>query len=178
MRLIEIQTQFFTTDSRTIALLESYADPNNELEISFNPSSVDKSTFFGVVREKHSGIPVVEVVLTLNGDNITIGNIIPGDHPKHDKLVHTSLGTQNNGVDPGLRGVRWLFDKIKVFATTNGYNIQRLNTTSRFTGARAKNNPGPDEFGGPKQFDIDRPLEEAIIYDCTTGELIVKQYSK
>ena len=167
MKLIEIETKFFTTENKTFAILESYANPDAELSIRFKQSENSPTTWYAYVTEKEKDVPVVEVFFSLKPGVVDIGNIMPADHPKHNKLVHTSLGTQYNGVDMGTTSIRWLFKKIKEFAISQGIEVKKISSTSRYTGARAKNNPG-DEFGTPKSFNVDTPVKESIQYDCLT----------
>lgn len=167
MKLIEIDTKFFTTESKTFAVLEAYANPEAELDIRFKQSENSPTTWYAYVTEKETNVPVVEVFFSLKPGVVDIGNIMPAAHPRHNKLVHTSLGTQYNGVDMGPTSIRWLFKKIKEFAISQGVEVKKISSTSRYTGARAKNNPG-DDCGMPKQFDVNAPVKESIHYDCLT----------
>ena len=165
MKLVEIASKLLVAQDRTFAVLESYSDPANELVIKFKQSENNPTTWYAYVTEKSTNIPVVEVFFSLKAGAVDIGNIMPSEHPKHNKLVHTSLGTQYNGVDMGTTSIRWLFKKIKEFAISQGIEVKKISSTSRYTGARAKNNPG-DEFGMPKSFNVDTPVKESIQYDC------------
>jgi hypothetical protein len=170
MKLIEIHTKYFFTDEKALALLESYFNPDNDLTIKYSPSENSKSTWYVNVFETNTNIPVLEVMFTLREGIFDIGNIMPADHPAHTKLVHTSLGVQYNGVDMGTTSVRWLFRKLKEFASTKGFDIKKIVSSTRYTGARAKNNQGADEVGLPKSFNVSAPVKESLTYTFDTDE--------
>lgn len=149
-----------------MCLLEEYSDPENELTIEFIQSPNWRTYYYADVLEKNSNIPVVRVSFTLKNDqNIEIGNIEPNyDHPANNKIVHTSLGTQNNGIDMGFKAICWLKKEIKNFALSQGFDLKTISSTTRYTGARAKNNPGTDDLGMPKNFDVPLLLSQKRMY--------------
>ena len=165
-KLFEIKNKYFYINYECIPLLEVYENPDQELGSTFE--RFDEVGYYSAkVFELSSRDALVGLIFTLRKDgSIDMGNIIPADTPKNNKLVHTSQGTQNNGADIGSLGVRWMIRKIKDFATSAGYNIQKISSKTRYTGARAKNNPGEDDSGLPKNFEVNQTLKEAIIYDC------------
>jgi hypothetical protein len=113
--------------------------------------------------------------LTKNNSQVDIGTIEPFDHPENTKIVHTSLGAYPGGVDMGHSAMKWLLRQLKDFAHTEGFAINKISSTTRSTGARAKNNPGDDGTGMPRHFDVNRPLNESVIYDCVKDEFTVKK---
>lgn len=177
MRLYEIQNKYFFIEHETVCLLESYTNPDHELTIEFEQVPEWPSSFYAVVREVKSKLPVVRVTFTLVANqNIDIGNIEPNSDLSHNKLVHTSFGVQDNGVDMGYVAIKWLYRKIKEFAISKGFNVQTFSSASRYTGARAKNNPGVDDSGLPRNFNVPpTKISEAYIYNCITDELIIKR---
>lgn len=165
------RTQRFFLHESVRMLLEAYTDPDNELSITFETSKVDPRTHYAYVHDASSGDALVQVVVTFDPNNeLNVGNIIP---ITGNKLVHTSMGSQNNGADMGLRAIRWLYRKIKDFASTQGFEFDRITSSTRYTGARAKNNQG-DIDGMPLSFDVSRPIAEVITYLCNEDSITRK----
>ena len=174
MRLHEIENKFFFIDVNSILILESYKNPDQELSITFEQVKDFTGSYYGYVKEKASNNPLVQLVFTLNKSGIVgIGNIIPADHPENNKLVHTSLGIQHNGVDIGTMGIKWIIRQIKEFAKSEGYDVKKIISQTRYTGARAKNNQGSDDYGMPKSFDVDRSIKESMLYNCEDDTYII-----
>lgn len=177
MRISEInkifENKYFFTDIDSVLVLENYTDPETELEVDFRSAAESRTHFYGTVREKSTSNPLVEVVFSLNNktSELDIGNIIPIN--SGGKLVHTSVGTQYNGVDIGNIGIRWILKKIKEFALTRGFVIKKISSITRYTGARAKNNQGTDELGMPRSFDINKTVKECIVYDCINESFVL-----
>ena len=176
MKIVEIDQKHFSTNSFTFDLLESYNDPNNQLDIKFDQSIHNPEVHYGYVNEKNTGENILEIVFTLNDSGvIDVGNLIPNSKLNHNKKVYTSQGEQFNGADMGLTAMRWVKEKIKNYAQSKGFDIKKITTSSRYTGGRAKNNPNlPDDSETIKQFDIDRPFRESITMDFQTGNLTRK----
>lgn len=155
------------------SLLEAYDDPANELEISFREAMVEfgKHYYYGTIREKDSGNTRLIIQFTLDENNrseLDIGNIEPILQPGEEgKPVHSSLTLDNTGIDLGSRGVRWMLKKIKEFVNAEGFNPTKIGSSTRYTGARAKNNPGTDSGGLPKHFDVNKTLRETIVLKST-----------
>lgn len=141
MRLHEIHKKHFTIDSAVISLLEAYANPAQELKIDFTLlfDELDKKFYKAIIREIASGKPLAIVTFSLsaNSDSVDIGNIEPVS--SSGKIVHTSAGAQHNGLDLGIRAVSWLRTQIKDFARTEGFDILHISSSTRYTGARARN---------------------------------------
>ena len=177
MKIVEVERKYFFAGDGTAELLEAYTDPSNELNITFNQSSQNPEVFYGFVNEKSTGLNVVEIVFTLNSQGvIDVGNIIPNTQLGHNKKVFTSQGEQNNGVDIGLTGLRWIKEKIKQYALSKGYDIKKITTSTRYTGARAKNNSNdPNDTASIKQFDISKTFRESITLDFNTGKITKDQ---
>jgi hypothetical protein len=173
MKIVEIDQKYFFAKEGTFELLEAYNDPNNELEISFKQSDQNPEVYYGYVTEKQSKQNVVEIVFTLSNNGvIDLGNVIPNSSLGHDKKVYTSQGAQYNGVDIGIRGLRWIKEKIKNYALSQGFDLKKITTNTRFTGARARNNPNsPEDKNTIKQFDITKPFTESVTLDFATGNI-------
>ena len=168
MKITEIVTQRFFLDENAKHILEAYSDPESELKIEFKSSEVDPRTFYGYVYEIATDSPIIQIVFTFDtSSSVNVGNIIP---VTGTNIVHTSLGTQHDGADMGLIAIRWIFKKIKEFAKLMGFEIRTIKSSTRYTGARAKNNPG-DIDGMPKNFDINQKVTEVFTYDCLTDIL-------
>jgi hypothetical protein len=178
MKLIEIDTKYFYFTEGVVDLLESYSDPVNELNISFNQIHTELGNhYYGAeVRERNTSDMVIHIDFSIYNDNpnaIIVDNIIP-NQSKVDpsKIVHTSIGDQNTGVDMGHVAMKWVFNEIKKFAISSGYDIKKLKSSTRYTGARAKNDPGGSV---PKNFNVDVNIKESIIYSysCNNNELSI-----
>lgn len=178
MLLNEIDTKYFRFHKGVVDLLESYKDPSNELDISFDHVDEDMGKYYykGTVIERSTKDILLRIDISIfesDTNAVIIDNIIP-NQSKIDsvKTVYTSIGQQNTGIDMGHKAMKWIFNKVKEFATSLGFHIKQIKSSSRYTGARAKNNPGGSI---PKSFDVNVNITESIIYSyfCDTGELIV-----
>ena len=163
MKLIEITEKYFSLNPGVEYILEAYTFPETELGISFSVIHKENLTTYykSMVSELHSNKNVLMIYFELNGarPNILImGNIMPLQDVTADKLVHTTLGIQHSGIDMGHTAIRWIYTKIKEFAKIQGFDIKRITSATRYTGARAKNNPGVD--GVTRSFSIDTPATE------------------
>ena len=173
MKICEIENKFFQIDYKCILILEAYANPDQELEITFSKFA-SAGYYSATVEDKSNNDMLITIIFTLNQNGtIDVGNIIPADNPRNNKLVHTSFGNQNNGADIGTTGMRWVMRQIKNYATAEGFIIKKIVSQTRYTGIRAKNNLGEDELGLPKNFDVTRQLKESMSYDCLTDEFII-----
>ena len=173
MKIIEMEQKYFFANEGTFELLESYATPADDLNITFEQSKYNPEVHYGYVNEKITGVNVITIVFTLNGNGvIDIGNIIPNSDLTHNKKVFTSQGVQFNGADVGIKGIRWVKEQIKDYALSKGYILKKMTTSTRYTGARAKNNPsGQQDQETIKQFNIEKPFRESITLDFKTGKL-------
>ena len=184
MKLQEIDTKYFRFYDGTFELLESYKDPINELEISFTQIDRDMGKYYyrGTVIEKSTNDVLLRIDFSIyeSAPNaVVIDNIRPNSSKVDlNKTVHTSAGEQNTGIDMGHAAMRWVFNKVKEFAVSLGFSIKQIKSSTRYTGARAKNNPA---VGDPTNFDVNVNIKEsrkAIVetiysYSCSTGELVV-----
>jgi len=181
MNLFQIDTKYFRFADGTVGLLESYKDPINELEISFKQVLHEFGNYYyeGDVREKVTGDKIIHINFSIyqSAPNaIVIDNIIPNSNKiDPNKVVHTTAGQQNYGIDMGHAAMKWMFNKVKEFSTSLGFDIKQIKSSSRYTGARAKNNPTD---GDPANFNVKVNVREAIVstiysYSCRTGELMV-----
>ena len=176
MRLHEIESKFFFININSILILESYKNPEQELSITFEQVKDIPGHYYAKVIEKSSNRPLVIASFSLSKNgSIDIGNIAPVDHPSNNKIVHTSLGTQYNGVDIVTAGIRWLKRQIKEYAKSKGYDLKNIISQTRYTGARAKNNQGSDEFEMPKTFNVSKQIKESLLYNCADDTFIVSR---
>ena len=173
MKIVEVEQKYFFANEGTFELLESYLNPDLDLQITFEESKQNPEVHYGYVNERKTGNNVITIVFTLNKNGvIDIGNIIPNSELGHHKKVYTSQGEQDNGVDIGVKGIRWVKEKIKDYALSKGYDLQKMTTSTRYTGTRAKNNPNDIlDKDTVKHFDIDRPFRESVTLDFQTGKL-------
>lgn len=145
----------------------------DELKIVFSQRHTEYSTNFyeGIVTEQSTGDAVLYIDFYINDklpNAITVDNIRPSfDKIDQNKIVHTSLGPQTGAADIGMSAIRWLFKEIKNFAISKGYDIKQIVSSTRYTGARAKNNPSNEI----KQFDVNAKLDEYFKYNCDTDIL-------
>ena len=178
MKITEIANKYFFAHSGGALALESYQNPEAELEVKFTltDQEYNKKFYSGIVYDKNTGKKVVKVTFSLTDKNseVDIGTIEPFDDPANTKIVHTSVGSYSGGADMGHTSMKWLLRKLKDFAKTQGFDIKKISSTTRSTGARAKNNPGDDGTGMPKHFDVSKKVNESIIYDCITETFIIK----
>ena len=177
MKIIEIEHKYFFCRAEAVALLEAYTNPATELDIKFRHRASEHSDEFyeAEVFESASNqlLLLINFVLRKKSNAIEIGNIEP--ILSGDKLVHTSIGIQNNGVDMGSSAMRWLLRKLKEFALSKGFKIKHIATSTRYTGARAKNNPGADlDTGLAKNFSTTKTISEALWYNCANDTFEVK----
>lgn len=176
MQLIEIEKKYFNMMEGAVDLIESYANPEMELVAEFEPRLSDKDTFYYKcnITERSTGDVVLflDFFLDRNHPNsVTIDNIYPAPSKVDpNKAVYTTLGQQNTGVDVGHTGIKWIYRKIKDFAANNGFNIKKIVSTNRYTGARAKNNTGTGDE--PGKFNVNMPVKETLIYDCLTDTIV------
>ena len=171
MRLFEIEEKYVNLMGNIVYLLEAYNNPNNQLEVHFNKLHEGNNVFYynGYINEKSTGDKVVLFNFTIGGNILTVDNIQPIESKiATNKIVHTTIGKQQGAVDMGYTAIKWLFNEIRNFARNLGFNIKKIKSTSRYTGARAKNNPS----GKIDNFDVDINLHEQYIYDCETRVLI------
>ena len=163
MRMFEIATKYFILNQTAAIILEAYANPSQELEIKFDliVEEYGKKFYKAVVSEISTAKPLVLIYFSLSESDtgIDIGNVEP--LADSGKTVHTSLGTQNNGVELGTKAVIWLQRQIKSFALSQGFDVKSINTNTRYTGARAANNPGLDPSGDLKSFSTKVGLKES-----------------
>ena len=176
MKIVEIEQKHFSTSSSTFDLLESYDNPANELDIEFGQSKHNPEVHYGYVQEKSTEQNILELVFTLTDSGvIDLGTVIPNSSLNHNKKVYTSQGEQYNGADMGFKSIRWIKEKIKDYALSKGFDIKKITTSARYTGARAKNNPNqPGDTDTIKQFNVSKPFRESITLDFNTGKLIRK----
>lgn len=176
-----MRTHEFTTE-RTLCLfakpgvhfiLESYDNPDDELEIVFKEISHEygKHDYYAYVSEKSTGDIRVRIHFSLDDNDkktLDVGNIEPYlRHNEQGKMVHTSLTSDTSGIDMGRRGVKWMLEKVKEFAQAQGFNPTKIGSSTRYSGARARNNPGQDEYGMPTHFAVDKKLREMFILNVT-----------
>lgn len=146
MKLIEIAQKWFNVDQGAITLLEAYTNPSAELSVKCSP--MDPSDLPGfykaVVKDNSTGTSILAVTFELSKSNpnvISVGNIAPTHDVVPDKVTHTTAGSQFSGLDVGHTAIKWLYSEIKKYAASEGFDIKKLVSTNRYTGARAKNNP-------------------------------------
>lgn len=181
MKINEIENKYFYAHSGGAFILETYKNPEDELLIDFKIAAKEHGKIFcyATVTEKISGEKVVQITFSLskNTQSLDIGTVEPFDNEINNKIYHSSLGTHFGSSEMGYTAIKWVFKKIKEFSLTQGYNIKHISSTTRSTGARAKNNPGDDGTGMPKNFNVSRTLKESIVYNCVTNELTINQAS-
>jgi hypothetical protein len=172
MRLIEISKKYFTLASGTLQLLETYTDPAQQLVIDFQliHQESGKSFYKAVVSDIVTHENLLLIYFDLDSDNpdiLTIANIMP--LKSTGKQVHTTVGTQNTGIDMGNRAIKWIYREIHQFVLKQGYNIKQIVSSNRYTGARAHlNQQNGDNL---QDFDVRVNVREHFVYDCDT-ELI------
>ena len=175
MRLYEIDTKYIKLLDGVVSLLENYTDPHKELSIIFNKRTEDAGTIFyeGIVSEIKTQEPVIYIDFYLmpgQPKSIFVDNVRPSfSKIDPNKTVHTTLGPQHSGVDMGHSAMKWVFGKIKEFALSTGFTIKKIQSSNRYTGARAKNNLSSN--GEIDSFDINTNVREYYIYDCNTDIL-------
>lgn len=174
MNLYEIDTKYIRFMGNLIEVLESYTSPSDELDIEFNEiHSEDGMHYYnGFVSEKESGDKIVLFNFTIgeHTNSLHVDNIQPVQSKiSSSKIMHTTAGSQVGAMDMGYVAVKWLLNKLKEYAISKGYTINRLKSATRFSGARAKNNP--DANGASNNFDVDVALKEYYIYECISGNL-------
>jgi hypothetical protein len=176
MRLVEIKRKYFNMMDGAAVLIEGYTNPESELVAEFEARLSDKDTFYYKcnITEKGTGDVVLFLDFFLDRNNpnsVTIDNIYPAPSKVDPtKVVHTTLGQQNTGVDVGHIGIKWVYRKIKEFAKNNGFDIKKIVSTNRYTGARAKNNPSVGDE--PGKFNVNMPVKETLIYDCASDTIV------
>ena len=188
MNLFEIDTKYFRFGDGAVELLESYKNPSAELEISFDQIDKDMGKYYyrGTVIETSSNDVLLRIdfsIFEASPNAVIIDNIRPNSYKvDSNKIVHTSAGEQNTGIDMGHTAMKWVFNKIKEFATSLGFSIKQIKSSTRYTGARAKNNPSA---GDAANFDVSVNVRESkgrgrgaiaetiYSYSCSTGELSV-----
>jgi len=154
-------------------ILESYTNPEHELTIDFDLRFVEygSSYYQAVVKEKESGKirVVIDFKLDENGHDLDVGNIVSFADSGEEKMVHTSQGNYLGGLDLGHSGVKWMFRKVKEFAQSKGFDVKKITSSTRFTGARAKNNPGEDNLGLPNHFNVGKKIREVVVYESSNN---------
>lgn len=165
-----------------LAMMESYEDPANELNIQLRNVTEEYGYHYyeAIVREKVTSRPklVVTFKLSDNDDEIKVGNIEPILSPdEKGKTLHTSMGSLDGGVDMGNRGVMWLMKQLKHFASTQGFDVSKITSSTRYTGARAFNAGDNDDDDMPKRFDVNKKLRETVVYESSSDKvkLFVKE---
>jgi hypothetical protein len=180
MKLIEIDTKYYRLLEGVKELLEKYSSPSTELNITFKKISTNDDVLYyeGVVKDISSCIDLLRIIFyvsKLNPNAVSIENVYPLTISP-EKLTHTSLGPQQGtGLDMGYTAMKWLFSEVKNFAASLGFKIKQVISSTRFTGARAKNNPNIAGDILPKEFNVDLVLKEMLIYDCDTDTLRVSR---
>ena len=167
MKLIEITQKYFSISPNAVYLFEAYSNPEAELTVKFSEIDKEFSALFykAFVYEQSTGNSVVLVTFQLNSQTpniITIDNINPTQNVETNKLVHTTAGPQISGVDMGHVAIKWLFKSIKEFAKSKGFDIKKIVSSTRYTGARAKNNPSNTNM--PDTFDVNVNVKEEFAY--------------
>ena len=173
MRLYEINTKYFRFSPGTVELFESYNSPSTELIINFTQKHIESGNYYfeGIVTEQATGDEVIFLDFTIYEKyptTIIVDNIRPNlNKIDQNKIVNTTLGPQIGGVDMGYTAIKWVFREIKQFALRIGFDIKNIESSNRYTGARAKNNPS-DKID---HFDVNAKLEEHFNYNCKTEVL-------
>jgi hypothetical protein len=179
MKITEIENKYFFAHTGAALILESYENPDTELKIIFNKTDdeYDKKFYNANVIEQATGKKVIKITFSLSTKNsdLVIGTIEPFDDINQPNTVHTSIGSYQGGVDMGYGAMKWVQRQIKEFAKSEGFDIQQITSSTRGTGARAKNNPGDDGTGMPKNFDVSQPIKESLIYNCITDTFEIKK---
>ena len=169
-----IENKIFFGRPGVYSILESYDNPEQDLTIGFREiaNEFGRRDYYAEIREKDSGVLRVRVHFTLDDNNpnkLDVGNIEPFlKADEKGKMVHTSITSDETGLDLGRRGVAWMKRKLKDFAESQGFHIEKITSATRYTGARAFNNKGSDDFGMPKHFDVNKTLKEIVVYESKT----------
>jgi hypothetical protein len=166
--LIKREKLHFFSKPGVHAILEAYANPEDELEISFREVAAEhgRHYYYATIKEKATDDTRVAIQFTLdeNKKALDIGNIEPFLRPdEQGKMVHTSMSSDETGLDLGHRGVVWALSKIKQFARSEGFEVRQVSSATRYTGARAKDNQGSDESGLPKHFNVKKSIRESVV---------------
>ena len=171
-----IHLRFFSKPGM-LNMMESYDNPSQQLAIKFRnvTSEYGDHYYEAIVREKDTNKPrlVVNFSLSDNDNSIKVGNIEPLLSPdEQGKPIHTSMGSYDGGVDMGSRGVMWLMKQLKQFALSEGFNVSKITSSTRYTGARALNSADADD-DMPKRFNVDKNLRETMVYESYKNKIVI-----
>lgn len=174
MRLIKISRKHFTVGSDTMELLEAYSDPANQLIIQFElvVSAHGVHYYKAIVKEKQTNDAILLVHFDLDENNpnaVRVNSIEPLGIIDPHKTVYTTAGSQHTGADIGHTAIKWLSRQIRQYARLQGFDILQVVSSTRITGARAKNNPSNNDLA--HSFNVAVNVKESIVYDFTTNTI-------
>ena len=174
MKIYEIDRKYFNFLNNSKDLLEAYSNPSTQLDIRFRDMAYESGVHFieAMVSEKDTNEKVIMAHFTLDErepNMVSMNNIYPLKLAS-DKQVHTSLGASSgHGSDMGTSAVRWLMRKVIEYSKTKGFDIKNVISSSRETGARAKNNPSDGDM--PTNFNVAVKLKETLLYNSSNDTL-------
>ena len=151
-------------------LLESFKDPSNELTIKYRIRYDDQTNgklyIEATVIENSNNTPVIEIDFVLGDSNLVISNVVSF---RPEKMMYTSSGMQFGATDMGTSAMRWLYKNILTDAKNRGFDCVKITSSTRYSGARAKNGiqTSPDEL--PTHYAVDQKIRERFIYTLRDG---------
>jgi hypothetical protein len=151
-------------------LLDSYQNPKDELEVQYSVTHKypldDKLYMEATVFEKSTHHKIIRIDYRLGDKNLVISNVISF---RNDKNMYTSNGPQDGAADLGHIAMMWLFRNILSDAKDRGYDNTRITSSTRYSGARAKNGKQTSIYDEPMNYDVAQKIKERFVYSLKDG---------
>lgn len=151
-------------------VLEAYSNPSKELRVDYrvvyDDTAQGKLYMEAMVVDQQTLTPVVKCDYVLGDENLTISNVISF---KDDKSMWTSSGAQGGAADLGHSAVKWLFQNILSDARDRGFDHAKITSSTRYSGARAKNGAQTSSSEVPVNYSVDQKIVERFVYSLQDG---------
>jgi hypothetical protein len=152
-------------------LLDSFKNPANELTINYRVvyddiGSSGKLYMDAIVVELQNNKPVIKVDYVLGSTELVISNVVSF---REDKNMVTSSGIQQGAADMGYAAMKWLYKNILTDAENRGFNCTKITSSTRYSGARAKNGEQTQTLDLPVNYNVKQKIKERFIYILKNG---------
>jgi hypothetical protein len=159
----------------SLFLLESFSNPSAELKIAYRVIYEDhnegKVYIEAIVSETKNNEPVIKIDYTLGDKNLVISNIISF---RDDKSMFTSSGPQSGAADMGYTAISWLFKNILTDAKNRGFENVKISSSTRYSGARAKNGQQTAIHDIPINYNAGQKITERFVYTLEDGMIFLE----
>jgi len=150
--------------------MESFGNPEQELSMSYRIIHEDvtegKIYIEAIVFEKTNNSKLIKIDYILGNDALVISNVVSF---RNDKPMTTSSGQQTGATDVGSIAIKWIYKQILIDAENRGYKGVRITSSTRYSGARAKNGLQTSIDELPINYSVDQKITERFVYNLEDG---------